>query len=122
MKLTGMKCAVCDCTQDNGREWADDNLCAACAEHLATLARPALAALELSQADVDAAARAPMVTIQMDFGSALGLLGAIQLACRTPGFTGSARSTVELIGQSLEARVSVTPAWAKIAASGWRKK
>jgi hypothetical protein len=120
MKLTGMKCAVCDCTQDNGREWADDNLCAACAEHLATLARPALAALELSQADVDAAARAPMVTIQMDFGSAMGLLGAIQLACSHPGFQGSTRETVRLIGEALQARLSITPAWGKIAAAGWK--
>jgi hypothetical protein len=129
MKLTGMKCAVCGCTdgaacvtEDGACHWADtgpDPLCSACVTKLADDIAEA-GEMVLAPQDVAAAKRTGMVTIQMDFGSAMGLLGAIQLACSHPGFQGSTRETVRLIGEALQARLSITPAWGKIAAAGWK--
>lgn len=68
----------------------------------------------------EALGNAPPLHLELDAGSAFALVGALQLASRHPGFTGSSADIARQIAQQVgEALSSCHPAIAEIIAQGW---
>jgi hypothetical protein len=59
------------------------------------------------------------VQVNVDWGVAWSILGALQLACRHPEFVGQARRTVEGFARYLQTQIALGPTSAAIAEKGW---
>ena len=114
------KCRVCGCTQNapcivDGTpcHWVAEDLCSSC------VGAAVRAGLKLNDRDLRHLSQVLPFDARMDGVSAFQLLGALQLVCRHPSFTGPSRETAERFARRLQERVSVTENLAVIAAAGW---
>ena len=100
--LAARKCRHCGCTDEKGCAprcfWIEWDLCSSCGE----VASP--------------------VMMQLPIANGMTVLGALQLACRHPGFIGSSRQIVEAVARDLQRSLSRSPTMAKICEVGWHSE
>lgn len=84
-----------------------------------------LSDFKLSEEDLNALAEVPPIHLVIDVSYAFALIGALQLACRHPGFVrgqDNAREIVDEIVQELEKAIGVTPRIQQLLATGHNPK